>query len=772
MKTRSGKTSPLQALETPVPKKRIRKQRSLPGKKISVDAPARSSPLRSSPVATRPRPASYVDRETQTDTYRCPDCSGSSSKRALDEDEEEEDIEMPSSKRPRSIVSLRKNSSFFASNPSLFASTHGASHPYRPVFDMYKLNERTPSAETSTPPSSSLTSRLAGSPPPQDLNPSLEAIAESVPEQPAVSVPHTPVETTGFLGRVSLRLGLSDLTSASLTSNISRYFRTPRPSLTPTPHQQPQNTPVVPHSSHGGSPESTSVSGAQTGLPQSSVERFRIESISPSSVVAESTPQARTQAQIEERCREILEQSQARAKAEMAESIAIGRPTLRGDVLDHELNQNNLDSTHEAASGMEPEPDSRPADAECSRESHTPHPNAISVQDHRDKKRKRLPTGPNGEIPPPAGASYGIDDRYIDVDYDSEASCDSDGEENQITAKKQKLHAGQTPRSVLKKGTHPGLHPNGASTRSTKRVTFNDNPIDTPTRVRVRATDPYTGIHFADPSNEYSDESTMSATGVLSPDTTANTRANTITPFINDKIPGASEGWRPTCGNPRPGQFCLDYDTYEENDSENDEEGLAGLVRVGTKIVPISSAFLYNRPPSPPAMAVEPPATPRPVHAELPTTPTKLVPTDDNMSFLSNVGNETLNEARDSTQMHASPHPSDLALTPAQEVEESQEVESVAEAQPQTYKNGRTKEEDDWYRAEAQRWADSLELPPLQTYEEAGVGEDWMFELVRSRWTDADTAAVDKWGDESFKNFEAARLRCEAAGVELEVDLS
>ena len=343
-------------------------------------------------------------------------------------------------------------------------------------------------------------------------------------------------------------------------------------------------------------------------------------------------------------------------------------------------------------------------------------------------------------------------------------SDDSDEEEFlPPAAKRQKLEKAQTPRSVLKKRSG---NDNGTIPRSNKRVTFDDSPVDTPSKVRTRAHE-YDGIHFADaPSHSGTSPSSDDETILSnSPATKANTEANT--PFYYDppEIPPLPADYvlppdfTPTSANPRPGTFCLDFNTYDENDDEIDwdapiEAIHSNIVGKGpdTPTVVQTTKAALEEPVATPAMAL-PPATPRIAHAELPATTVALgvinIHTDINAgpasisakaeaNVLADV-TQQINRVRSTAEQHKSKSPSRLS-----------QVDNATSSSPPA--------EDEYNEFDA-GW------PKPKSYVEAGICSQRVFDIVNKNSDPRDIVIGEMIYEQDLKEWEEAHALEKEQGI-------
>ena len=396
------------------------------------------------------------------------------------------------------------------------------------------------------------------------------------------------------------------------------------------------------------------------------------------------------------------------------------------------------------------------------------HPEADAGNATPSSQKRKRDRGP-----PNPGRTYSLD--YNDPVYHSEGSSDEDGSDEESpapVAKKQKLDETQTPRSVLKKRTGNG-NDNGTGTlpRINKHVTFDDSPVNTPSKIRSRCHE-YTGVHFADaPSQSHTSLSSDDDTHLSnSPGTKANTEANTPFYYPPPEYPPLSPDqfpvdFTPTSAHPRPGTFCLDFNTYDENDDMIDWdapiEAIKSNIVVGEPETPTPveiATSTVNDVAATPAPAL-PPATPRIAHAELPPTADAragiIIHTDGNAGpssttkttdarVLTDVTQEQINRARSTVEQHKSKNPSRLS-----------QVESATSMSPPV---------EDGYNEFDAGW------PKPKSYVEAGVCSQRIFDIVNKNWDPRDSVIGEMVYEQSLKEWiDAHRLEKEQ-GVPVRID--
>ncbi|KAL2852658.1 hypothetical protein BJX68DRAFT_265540 [Aspergillus pseudodeflectus] len=187
---------------------------------------------------------------------------------------------------------------------------------------------------------------------------------------------------------------------------------------------------------------------------------------------------------------------------------------------------------HEMPERLEPQESATPAVQERGRDS-TPQATPVANESQK-KKRKRAPSP--DVIPNPVGSSYGMD---LDYFYYSSESEDEDMET-------------PAPQTEPRKDTlaKTALRSNAQSERpASKKVRFDASPENTPSRLRARATDPYTGVHFIGMGNPQSSSAPTTPTPA------------TPTPVQRIVDPTQRPGFIPN----RSGTFQLDYDAFSDD---------------------------------------------------------------------------------------------------------------------------------------------------------------------------------------------------------------
>ncbi|KAL3453298.1 hypothetical protein BJX65DRAFT_120333 [Aspergillus insuetus] len=187
---------------------------------------------------------------------------------------------------------------------------------------------------------------------------------------------------------------------------------------------------------------------------------------------------------------------------------------------------------HEMPERSEPQESATATVHERGRDS-TPQGTPVANESQK-KKRKRAPSP--DVIPNPVGSSYGMD---LDYFYYSSESEDEDAETPVPQAEPRKDTLAKT-----------ALRSNAQSERpASKKVRFDASPENTPSRLRARATDPYTGVHFIGMGNPQSSSAPTTSTPA------------TATPVQRIVDPTQRPGFIPN----RSGTFQLDYDAFSDD---------------------------------------------------------------------------------------------------------------------------------------------------------------------------------------------------------------
>ena len=371
------------------------------------------------------------------------------------------------------------------------------------------------------------------------------------------------------------------------------------------------------------------------------------------------------------------------------------------------------------------------------------------------RKKLNLPRGPNGEIPCVDGGRIFLDERYLDVEYDSDgASSPPRKKQKSRTPAEMKSTPveHQTPRPVLKQ-------PTGDSTaKAKKNVTWSESPIDTPSKNRARAGH-HTGYDFADyPSSStpdfalsasqddspnsradadtstsvISDESTLSATDVISPSTAANTVANAVTDF--------PPGFIPTPGNPTPSTFCLDYDTYTHSETESEIDSDQSSNKS------LTTVFSYDLDPE----------------AMLEKEKRKRDAEDEEAQpRLSAIGDHELNRNRPATQKRpVGPSPLSQVQTMSSPVADQENIPPTSSETTPTPPTSEVKSDE----------FANLQWPKPQTYVEAGIASQPVADLYRKRVTEEDEEDNQVWFAREFERFKAKEKKAKENGRKLVID--
>jgi len=340
-----------------------------------------------------------------------------------------------------------------------------------------------------------------------------------------------------------------------------------------------------------------------------------------------------------------------------------------------------------------------------------------------------------------------------------------------------------TPRSAMKSRTAPRRMGLNAQAR------FNDHPVSgvkTIPRI-IYGNEPsgnYKGTMFLEPGEEAalspsghtgSSMSDLDPSDVISPNTRGITAANT--PIRDPQNPD----WRPSLGNPRPGQFVVPY-----VDDESDPSDL----------------FHVEEIPS------QPPTTPRPSHAELPVAQpsgdfspddsslttlgsTNSLPSDNSLLMSTEL---QLEKQRSAAKKHSSKRPSGLSSSVSARSRSSSPPASgtilpdSTEIAPRPTRNvpyvdtkshGRIYEDDlvyedgkwmTWKEAEFY-WDDYykniFDKVPVQTYAESGVSSQYISDLVEKNMTPEDHQRANEFWVKEFEETEKAQNAAKASGKTL-----
>ncbi|KAL2222721.1 hypothetical protein M432DRAFT_539391 [Thermoascus aurantiacus ATCC 26904] len=211
------------------------------------------------------------------------------------------------------------------------------------------------------------------------------------------------------------------------------------------------------------------------------------------------------------------------------------------------------------------------------------------------KKRKRSPSP--DVIPNPPGCSYGMDLRYFCYSSESEESEDELEEETRPSVPPEKASTATKPpvRSILRPQRPPP-----------KKVRFDASPEDTPSKLRLRATDAYTGRQFVGVRDPFAPRDESSAATM------------TPTPASTEQIRQRPPGFIP---NPN-GTFKLDYDAFS-SDSDSNGEPSPDKKKPPSTPTPMSEVARGKQRAAEQAEAEAeaeqaPPPRPTPAHATLP----------------------------------------------------------------------------------------------------------------------------------------------------------
>ncbi|KAJ0423697.1 hypothetical protein BJY00DRAFT_278135 [Aspergillus carlsbadensis] len=247
---------------------------------------------------------------------------------------------------------------------------------------------------------------------------------------------------------------------------------------------------------------------------------------------------------------------------------------------------------HKMPERSEPQDSATPSVHERGRDA---TPQATPVATHSQKKKRKRAPSPD-VIPNPVGSSYGMD---LDYFYYSSESEDEDTET-------------PVPQTELRNDTlaKTALRGNAQSERpASKKVRFDASPENTPSRLRARATDPYTGVHFIGMGNPQSSSA--------STDSTTPTPA-TPTPVQRIVDPTQRPGFIPNIS----GTFQLDYDAFSDDSDSSSAPSPPGtpaptsVIQTPTSTQPTTLENTQLQTPRTASRAVQPLPTPAKIDEE------------------------------------------------------------------------------------------------------------------------------------------------------------
>ncbi|KAJ9294437.1 hypothetical protein DTO271G3_7012 [Paecilomyces variotii] len=210
------------------------------------------------------------------------------------------------------------------------------------------------------------------------------------------------------------------------------------------------------------------------------------------------------------------------------------------------------------------------------------------------KKRKRPSTSPD-VIPNPPGTSYGLDLDYFTYGSESE-------EESEEAQRTTTIPDTRPVRSILRPQRPPP-----------KRVRFDTSPENTPSKLRLRATDSYTGQQFVGVPDLFAPrDNAAGQAAVPHPDTATTAAAVPVSQTTVEQPTQRSPGFIPN----QSGTFRLDYDAFSSDSESGGEPTPAPLTPQAQP--PVSREETGES--RPPAWTQPPPPRPTPAHAALPST--------------------------------------------------------------------------------------------------------------------------------------------------------
>ena len=298
-----------------------------------------------------------------------------------------------------------------------------------------------------------------------------------------------------------------------------------------------------------------------------------------------------------------------------------------------------------------------------------------------------------------------MDDKYFDVDYESTSDYStSDGERKQPNKRAPKM-----PKSALKKPTEDSFE---RFARSTKRVKFDNSPIDTPSKLRAERE--YDGVHFSETPNLF-------------------VASNEDSDFV------------PTPHHPAPGTFCLP-DRWSDESSE-ESSGMSDVQYQSDLSISNFSPLEQSTP-----LPQYPPVTPKKGNEEI--------------SPLSRARNSALKYQpkspsilRQATRVASSSplvmeeKPVEKMVEKAEKPAEKAQEKVVEEQKPEEKVVEEEKEEEEEEENEFSR----LPWPEPISMVDAGLIDQEVAELVNFLWRPEDDIRAEQWFDREFARFVAAR---------------
>ncbi|KAL1885010.1 hypothetical protein Plec18167_001667 [Paecilomyces lecythidis] len=260
------------------------------------------------------------------------------------------------------------------------------------------------------------------------------------------------------------------------------------------------------------------------------------------------------------------------------------RSDVRGDTKRRKLGDGKKSVIEQSAATTTPERFQRGSDADADAD--------VDAMDG-GKKRKRPSTSPD-VIPNPPGSSYGLDLDYFTYSTDSEDETEEAQRTTSVTDKR-------PVRSILRPQRPPP-----------KRVRFDTSPENTPSKLRLRATDSYTGQQFVGVPDLFTPrDNATRQDAVPHPDTATTSAAVPAAQTAVEEPAQRSPGFIPN----QSGTFRLDYDAFSSDSESNTEPSPARPTSQGQP-----PASREETEPRPPAWTQPPPPRPTPAHAALPST--------------------------------------------------------------------------------------------------------------------------------------------------------
>jgi hypothetical protein len=338
----------------------------------------------------------------------------------------------------------------------------------------------------------------------------------------------------------------------------------------------------------------------------------------------------------------------------------------------------------------------------------------------------------------------------------------------------------EMPRSAMKKRSAPIDDDEPITPSNTKRVKFNETLVQeriispaqsgerdlvpdhrfTCSKKRPRATDPYTGKHFADSPNIFDDESpSKRARYEAGEESTCDTENTPITQTNTNMNAGIrdhdAEVFVPNRTQPRPGTFELNYDTYGQGDD------YSGLSEEGDNEQTEAEPTPTYNPPSantiPGRFALDFSDESLQFGSSTQSLPNDTTPTPgpSQPTITSNsspppppLEPSTTNTAHQQTTHPATPDSDTSPPTPPMRI-----LPDAAET-----------------KARIEKEVDDLPWPAPVTYVEAGIASQEIIDLVKERYDEEDDYYAQVWWDREYSKFTDALATAKAQGRELVVE--